>query len=163
MSTQLVAVNRFHALILDKLGISVKSWPRRFRPCLAHHFARQRWAKACGRCSADAQPAPAEAGAHRAANLACLGPLDRSTQSDPRNLRRTDIHEEASVKTKEQDDYGTAQTSIRHHPQQRSAMKEYAVAPIHTSGVALRHVGSPGCNLCPALDLDIKPPEPGCP
>src|SRR5262245_57642528 len=75
----------------------------------------------------------------------------------------TDIHEEASVKTKEQDDYGTAQTSIRHHPQQRSAMKEYAVAPIHTSGVALRHVGSPGCNLCPALDLDIKPPEPGCP
>src|SRR5262249_22281273 len=42
-------------------------------------------------------------------------------------------------------------------------MKEYAVAPIHTSGVALRHVVPPGCTLCPALDLDINPPEPGCP
>ena len=41
----------------------------------------------------------------------------------------------------EQDDHGTTQTSIRHHPQLRSAMKEYAVAPIHTSGVAMRHVG----------------------
>jgi len=36
-------------------------------------------------------------------------------------------------------------------------MKEYAVAPIHASGVALRHVGPPGCNLSPALDLDRKP------
>ena len=54
---------------------------------------------------------------------------------------RSDIHEEASVKTKEQDEHGTSQTSIRHHPQPRSAMKEYAVAPIHASGVALRHVG----------------------
>jgi hypothetical protein len=26
------------------------------------------------------------------------------------------IHEEASVKTKEQDEHGTSQTSIRHHP-----------------------------------------------
>ena len=41
----------------------------------------------------------------------------------------------------EQDETGTSQTSIRHHPQPRSAMKEYAVAPIHASGVALRHVG----------------------
>jgi hypothetical protein len=57
------------------------------------------------------------------------------------SARRSDIHEEASVKTKEQDEYGTAQTSIRHHPRTRSAMREYAVAPIHTSGVALRHVG----------------------
>jgi hypothetical protein len=31
-------------------------------------------------------------------------------------LLRSDIHEEASVKTKEQDDHGTSQTSIRHHP-----------------------------------------------
>jgi hypothetical protein len=36
-------------------------------------------------------------------------------------------------------------------------MREYAVAPIHTGGVALRHVGPPGCNLRPALDLDVKP------
>ena len=35
-------------------------------------------------------------------------------------------------------------------------MREYAVAPIHASGVALRHVGSPGCNLSPALDLDVE-------
>ena len=38
-------------------------------------------------------------------------------------LLRSDIHEEASVKTKEQDDHGTSQTSIRHHPQPQSAMK----------------------------------------
>ncbi len=41
----------------------------------------------------------------------------------------------------EQDEYGTAQTPIRHHPLKRSARRAYAVAPIHTSGVALRHVG----------------------
>src|SRR6516164_6675591 len=40
----------------------------------------------------------------------------------------------------EQDEHGTSQTSIRHHPRLRSAMRQYAVAPIHTSGVALRHV-----------------------
>ncbi len=54
-----------------------------------------------------------------------------------------------------QDETGTtAQTSLRHHPPWQSAMRHYAVAPIHTGGVALRHVGSPGCNLSPALDLD---------
>ena len=41
----------------------------------------------------------------------------------------------------EQDEHGTSQTSIRHHPRLRSAMSEYAVAPIHTGGVAMRHVG----------------------
>jgi hypothetical protein len=56
-----------------------------------------------------------------------------------------------------QDDCGTSQTSIRHLPRRRRAMREYAVAPIHTGGVALRHVGTPGCNLSPALDLDVKP------
>jgi hypothetical protein len=56
----------------------------------------------------------------------------------------------------EQDDHGTSQTSIRHHPQQRSAMKEYAVAPIHTGGVANAPCRSSGCNLSPALDLDVK-------
>src|SRR6516162_7574555 len=44
----------------------------------------------------------------------------------------------------EHDDCGTSQTSIRHHPWPRSAMKEYAVAPIHTGGVAMRHVGPRG-------------------
>ena len=48
-----------------------------------------------------------------------------------------------------QDEYGTSQTSIRHHPQLRSAMKEYAVAPIHTSGVAVRHVGPRDATLVP--------------
>src|SRR6516225_6308205 len=41
----------------------------------------------------------------------------------------------------ERDDYGTSQTSIRHHPRWRSARRRYAVAPIHTNGVAMRHVG----------------------
>src|SRR5438874_10105823 len=41
----------------------------------------------------------------------------------------------------EQAEHGTSQTSIRHHPRLRSAMRQYAVAPIHTSGVAMRHVG----------------------
>src|SRR5262249_6516475 len=71
----------------------------------------------------------------------CFGRIDRSDQAKSRSAPRSDIHEEASVKTKEQDEHGTSQTSIRHHPRKRSAMREYAVAPIHTSGVALRHVG----------------------
>jgi hypothetical protein len=70
-----------------------------------------------------------------------VGGIDRCHKPQMCNLLRSDIHEEASVKTKEQDEHGTSQTSIRHHPQPRSAMKEYAVAPIHASGVALRHVG----------------------
>jgi len=60
----------------------------------------------------------------------------------------------------EQDEFGTSQTSIRHQPRRRRAMREYAVAPIHTSGVAVRHVGPPGCNLSPALDLDVEPRGP---
>jgi hypothetical protein len=40
-----------------------------------------------------------------------------------------------------QDEYGTSQTSIWHQPPRRRAMREYAVAPIHAGGVALRHVG----------------------
>jgi hypothetical protein len=36
---------------------------------------------------------------------------------------------------------GTSQTSIRRHPPRRSAMREYAVAPIQYRGVAMRHVG----------------------
>ena len=53
----------------------------------------------------------------------------------------TSMRKPLSSKTKEQDDHGTSQTSIRHHPRLRSAMRQHAVAPIHTSGVALRHVG----------------------
>ena len=41
-------------------------------------------------------------------------------------------------------------------------MREYAVAPTHASGVALRHVGTPGCNLSPALDLDVEPSSDRC-
>src|SRR5215470_1420611 len=61
-----------------------------------------------------------------------------------------------------QDDCGTSQTSIRHQPPRRRAMREYAVAPTHASGVALRHVGPPGCNLSPALDLDVEPSSDRC-
>src|SRR5215470_8860472 len=65
----------------------------------------------------------------------------RPDKPSPRRTLRSAIHEEASVKTKEQDEYGTSQPSIRHHPPRRSAMREYAVAPIHTSGIAMRHGG----------------------
>ena len=65
-----------------------------------------------------------------------------------------------SLSRPEQDEFGTSQTSIRHQPRRRRAMREYAVAPIHTSGVAVRHVGPPGCNLSPALDLDVEPRGP---
>ena len=41
----------------------------------------------------------------------------------------------------EQDEHGTSQTSIRHHPRGAERHKSYAVAPIHTGGVALRYVG----------------------
>src|SRR5262249_27530006 len=41
----------------------------------------------------------------------------------------------------ERDDYGTSQTSLRRHPQRRSALRGYAVAPIPYRGVAMRHVG----------------------
>ncbi len=34
-------------------------------------------------------------------------------------------------------------------------MKLNTVVPIHTGGVAMRHVGSPGHNLNPALDLEL--------
>ncbi len=42
-------------------------------------------------------------------------------------------------------------------------MKEYAVAPIHTNGVAYAPCRTSGCNLGPALDLDdvesVDPPR----
>jgi len=57
------------------------------------------------------------------------------------SLLRSDTSMRKPLSRPEQDEYGTSQTSIRHHPHRRSAMKEYAVAPIHTGGVALRHVG----------------------
>ena len=65
-----------------------------------------------------------------------------------------------SLSRPEQDEFGTSQTSIRHQPRKRRAMRGYAVAPIHTSGVALRHVGTPGCDLSPALGLDLEPVQP---
>ena len=49
----------------------------------------------------------------------------------------------------EQDEHGTSQTSIRHHPRLRSAMSQYAVAPIHTGGVAMRHVGPRDATFVP--------------
>ena len=56
------------------------------------------------------------------------------------NVLRSDVHEEASVKTgarrwRDFPDIYSASSVIL------SAMKEYAVAPIQHRGVALRHVG----------------------
>jgi hypothetical protein len=53
---------------------------------------------------------------------------------------RSAIHEEGSVKTRE-DEFGISQASIRHRPRLRSAMSDYAAAPIHTDGIAMRHGG----------------------
>jgi hypothetical protein len=58
----------------------------------------------------------------------------------------------------EQDDCGTSQTSIRHQPPQRRAMRHYAVAPIHTSGVAVRHVRPRGATSVPLSILTWNPP-----
>jgi hypothetical protein len=49
----------------------------------------------------------------------------------------------------EQYEHGTSQTSIRHQPRQRRAVRHYAVAPIHTGGVAARHVGPRGATWVP--------------
>ena len=46
----------------------------------------------------------------------------------------------------ERDDHGTTQTSIRHHPHRRSAMKEYAVAPF-----------TPAASQCAMSDLGMQP------
>src|SRR5262250_1543389 len=56
-----------------------------------------------------------------------------------------------------QDEHGTSQTSIRHHPPRRGAMKQYAVAPIHTGGVALRHVGPRDATWIPPSILTKAP------
>jgi hypothetical protein len=55
-------------------------------------------------------------------------------------LRRSDIHEEGSVKigarrARDFPDIHSASSALR------SAMSQYAVAPIHAGGVAMRHVG----------------------
>jgi hypothetical protein len=52
----------------------------------------------------------------------------------------------------EQDEHGTSQPSIRHQPPRRRAMRGYAVAPIHTSGVALRQ-GGPRDATCVPLPI----------
>jgi len=71
----------------------------------------------------------------KARNRSRLGP-----QAMSRCAHRSDIHEEPSVKTRAR--------RLRNFPNihsassaERSAMSDYAVAPIHTVGIALRHVG----------------------
>jgi hypothetical protein len=63
-----------------------------------------------------------------------------ATQSAVSILRRSDIHEEASVKT-----WSKTSTELPRHPfsiiRGCGAHESYAVAPIHTGGVAVRHVG----------------------
>src|SRR5262249_8797960 len=84
----------------------------------------------------------------------------RTTAEFAAMASRSDIHEEASVKT------GARRArDFPRHPfgiirPRRSAMKEYAVAPIHTGGVALRHVGPRDATFSPVLDLDVDPVKP---
>src|SRR5689334_15138485 len=81
-----------------------------------------------------------------------------------------------------QDEYGTSQTSIRHHPPKRGAMRRNAAAPIHTGGVAVRHVGPRDATCVPPsvltfilpasvdpnlanlqrANLPARPPRPAC-
>src|SRR5215470_19800612 len=56
------------------------------------------------------------------------------------------------------DETGTSQTSLRHHPPWRSAMRHSAVAPIHTDGVALRPVGPRDATSVPPSTLTRSPP-----
>src|SRR5215471_4648472 len=60
------------------------------------------------------------------------------------------------------DETGTSQTSIRHHPLSRGAMRRYAVAPIHTGGVALRPVGPRDATSVPPSILTPKPSFTSC-
>jgi hypothetical protein len=60
--------------------------------------------------------------------------VQHGTRLGPTSMRK-------ALSRSEQDEDGTSQTSIRHHPRLRSAMSANAVAPIHTGGVAMRHVG----------------------
>jgi hypothetical protein len=66
--------------------------------------------------------------------------IARWAQGNLRNLLRSDIHEGASVKTgaRRLRDFPNIHSAS---PAWRGAMKQYAVAPIHAGGVALRHVG----------------------
>src|SRR5262249_39426979 len=50
------------------------------------------------------RPEAVEAGPH----VGCFGPFDLRAQTVVPSAQRADIHEEASVKTKEQDEYGTS-------------------------------------------------------
>ena len=59
---------------------------------------------------------------------------------------RSDIHEEASVKTKEQDEFGTSQTSIRHHLPKQSAMKNMRLLPF-----------TPAASQCAMSDPGMQP------
>ena len=110
----------------------------------------------CGKPSSQPRGFPGQLGARVQASIACSGLIDMRAQAKvPCALGPTSMRKLLS--RPEQDDCGTSQTSIRHQPRRRRAMREYAVAPTHASGVALRHVGPPGCNLSPALDLDVGP------
>jgi hypothetical protein len=73
------------------------------------------------------------------------GSLSRPLSGQPTRglhleLLRSDIHEEPRVKTgaRRSRDFPDVHSAS---PTWRSAMKEYAVAPTHTSGVVMRHVG----------------------
>src|SRR5262245_2294621 len=65
-----------------------------------------------------------------------------------------------SLSRPEQDEHGTAQTSLRRHPPKRSARRPYAVAPIPTGSVALRQGGPRGTTGVPPSVLTGPLPIP---
>src|SRR5437764_15407020 len=78
----------------------------------------------------------------------------------PRSGRRSDIHEEAAVKTRARRN--------RDFPDIHSASSATAERHERVCGCSHSHqrrrtapCRTPGCNLSPALDLDVTPPEPG--
>ena len=61
--------------------------------------------------------------------LARVGPLDLRSEAEFSSALRADTPS-VPLSRPEQDEHETAQTSVRHHSQLRSAMRQYAVAHI---------------------------------
>src|SRR5688572_15188818 len=79
-----------------------------------------------------------------------IGESQRVGASPPVHLARVGpTFMRSHLSRSERGERGTSQTSIRHHPLSRGAMRVNAVAPIHTNGVAVRHVGPRGATWVP--------------
>src|SRR5262249_49575853 len=87
-----------------------------------------------------------------------FGLIARWAQGSLCNLLRSDIHEEASVKTRAR--------RLRDYPDIHSASAAQAARHERVCGCPHSHqrrrtapCRTPGCNLSPALDLDVNPPS----